>query len=133
VSAPNPRARYLADSIATASPARLLVMLYDRLALDLSKTEDAFRDGRPADASATMENAQEIVFELKTTLKLDVWEHAGKLDAIYTWLISELVGANIKVDADRVKACRTLVEELRDAFRQAAMSAAGAPTPNGSA
>ena len=35
------RARYLGDSIATASPQQLLVMLYDRLALDLERGHDA--------------------------------------------------------------------------------------------
>ena len=34
------RARYLSDRVATASPQQLLVMLYDRLALDLERGED---------------------------------------------------------------------------------------------
>ena len=33
------RARYLGDSVQTASPQRLLVMAYDRLALDLVRAE----------------------------------------------------------------------------------------------
>jgi len=44
---PNPAMlqRYLADSVATASPAKLLVMLYDRLVLDLNRSEEALRVG----------------------------------------------------------------------------------------
>jgi flagellar protein FliS len=34
---PAMRERYLADSISTASPAKLLVMLFDRLVLDLTR------------------------------------------------------------------------------------------------
>ncbi len=34
------RARYLGDAVATASPQQLLVMLYDRLALDLERATD---------------------------------------------------------------------------------------------
>ena len=39
------RDRYVGDSIATASPARLLVMLYDRLVLDLVQADQARTGG----------------------------------------------------------------------------------------
>ena len=37
--------RYAAESVATASPARLLLMLFDRLVRDLVMAEQAVRDG----------------------------------------------------------------------------------------
>jgi flagellar protein FliS len=49
------------------------------------------------------------------------------LAQIYTFLLTELVSANIKADADRVASCRRLVEPLRDAWREAALSVAAAP------
>jgi flagellar protein FliS len=126
---PNPalRDRYLADSIATASPAKLLTMLYDRLVLDLNRAEEALRAGDRNAASRQLIHAQDIVLELRTSLNMDVWDGAGRLAQVYTFLLTELVGANIRADADRVASCRGLVEPLRDAWREAALSVAAAP------
>jgi flagellar protein FliS len=117
---PAMRARYLADSISTASPARLLVMLYERLVLDLSRGEQALLAGDRAAASTLLMHAQDIVMELRTSLNMDAWDGAGGLAQIYTYLMTELVQANIKADAARVATCRSLVEPLRDAWREAA-------------
>jgi flagellar protein FliS len=122
IHSPAMRQRYLADSIATATPARLLVMLYDRLVLDLSRGEELLRAGDRNGASLHLLHAQDIILELRTSLNIDAWEGAEGLAQIYTWLLTELVGANIHADADRVAACRVLVEPLRDAWRDAALS-----------
>jgi flagellar secretion chaperone FliS len=133
MTAPNPamRGRYLADSVATASPARLLTMLYDRLVLDLNRGEEALRAGDRNAAWQQLVHAQDIVLELRTSLNADAWDGADRLAQIYTWLLTELVGANVNADADRVAACRGLVEPLRDAWREAALSlaASASPTP----
>jgi flagellar secretion chaperone FliS len=119
------RARYLGDTVATASPQQLLVMLYDRLALDLERAETALGAGDRQEAGAQLQHAQDIVFELRSSLQVDVWEGGPRLAALYGWLITELLQANVKGDRNRVKACRQVVEPLRDAWRQAAASLAG--------
>jgi flagellar protein FliS len=125
VTSPVMRARYLADSVNTASPARLLVMLYERLVLDLNRAEADLRAGRREEGGELIMHAQEIVLELRTTLDESVWEGAAGLAQLYGFLINELIQANIKADADKVKSCRTLVEPLLDAWRQAALSLVG--------
>lgn len=115
------RARYAADSLATASPARLLVMLYDRLVRDLVTAEEAVRGRDLAAASEQLLHAQAIVLELRTNLDLDVWDGARGLADLYTYLHGELVTANVTKDADRTARCRRLVEPLRDAWREAAL------------
>jgi flagellar protein FliS len=122
------RARYLGDTVATASPQQVLVMLYDRLALDLERAEAALAQGDRAAAGEQLNHAQEIVFELHSSLRVDVWEGGPRLASLYTWLITELVRANVKADRNRVAACRQVVEPLRDAWRQAAASLAGVPS-----
>ncbi len=124
MSVPSPamRERYLADSIATAPPAKLLVMLYDRLALDLDRAEKALRASDRRAASQHLIHAQDIVLELRTSLNLDAWDGATGLAQIYTFVLTELIGANMAGDADRVASCRALVEPLRDAWREAALS-----------
>ncbi|WP_091538244.1 flagellar export chaperone FliS [Modestobacter sp. DSM 44400] len=121
------RARYLSDTVATASPQRLLVMLYDRLALDLDRAHTALTAGDRAEANDQLQHAQEIVLELHSSLQIDAWEGAPRLSAIYTWLHGELIKANVKGDVRRVADCRKVVEPLRDAWREAAASLGSSP------
>ena len=117
------RARYLGDSVTTASPQQLLVMLYDRLALDLERAQQAVAAGDRQEATAQLQHAQDIVLELLASLRVDVWEGGPRLAALYDWLIREMAQATIKPDANRIGSCRSVVEPLRDAWRQAATGA----------
>jgi len=131
MTSPQLRNRYLADSINTASPGRLLIMLYDRLVLDLAQGEEAIRTNNRDQASERLNHAQEIILELRTTLDVDAWSGAAGLASLYGWLLTELIQANIKLDADKVAACRGIVEPLRDAWREAVVLAAANPAPVG--
>ena len=124
---PAMRERYLADSVATASPAKLLLMLFDRLVLDLSRGEQALLDGNRPEARENLLHAQDIVMELRMSLNHDVWEGAKDLDRIYAFVGTELINANVHGDAVKVRGCRDLMEPLRDTWREAALanSAAG--------
>lgn len=123
MTSPQLRDRYLQDSINTASPAKLLLMLYDRLVLDLMQGEDALRAADRPQANDKLTHAQEIVMELRVSLDVDAWSGAPGLANLYGYLLAELIGANIARDPDRVTVCRGLVESLRDAWREAAAAA----------
>ena len=128
------RARFLADAVATASPAKLLTMLYDRLVLDLSRAERAQTSGDRGAANVELQHAQDVVTELHSSLDTSGasgWAGATGLASLYTFLASELVEANISGDPARTAVCRGLVEPLRDAWHQAAQLAAqqSAPAP----
>jgi flagellar protein FliS len=113
------RARFLADAVATASPGQLLVMLYDRLVIDLTHAEEAVRTGNRETASHRLIHAQDIIAELRGTLDLTAWEGAAGLAQLYGFLLVELINANVKQDAEKVAACREIVEPLRDTWREA--------------
>jgi flagellar protein FliS len=115
------RTRVVSDSVATASPARLLTMLYDRLLLDLSRAEAAQVAGNREVAGQQLQHAQDIVLELVSSLRPDEWEGGRQLAALYGFLHSELVRANVNDDPERTQACRLLVEPLAAAWHQAAM------------
>ena len=127
MSAASLRARYLGNSIATASPHQLLVMLYDRLALDLERGHTAMAAGDRQQASEQLQHAQEIILELQASLRVDIWDGGPRLSALYAWLLSELIRANVKGDLRRVADCRAIVEPLRDAWAEAAASLATSP------
>jgi flagellar protein FliS len=123
-SSPVMRERYLADSVSTASPAKLLMMLYDRLVLDLTRGEQALLAGNRAEANTNLIHAQDILTELHMSLNMDEWSGAAGLAQLYTFTVTELVNANVRGDAARVASCRTLIEPLRDTWRDAALAAA---------
>jgi flagellar protein FliS len=118
------RARYLGDTVTTASPQKLLVMLYDRLALDLERAEAALTTGHRDESNTQLQHAQEIVIELQASLKVDAWDGAPRLAALYSWLLTELITAYVKGDLRRVGDCRRIVEPLREAWRGAAAALA---------
>jgi flagellar protein FliS len=116
----NPRARYQADVVATASPARLVCMLYDRLLLDIVQGRDALRQDHRVEADKYLRHGQDIVIELRNSLRVDEWDGGPRLASIYGWLLKELVLANVNRDADKAEECRRLVEPLREAWHSAA-------------
>ncbi len=118
---PSVTGRYVSDSVTTASPGQLLVMLYDRLALDLDRAEAALRSHQPA--HEYLLHAQDIIVELRCGLRPEVWSGGDALASLYTFLLTELIAANVKRDPQRVHACKQLVEPLRDAWREAAVIA----------
>lgn len=117
------RARYAADSIGTASPARLLTMLYDRLVRDLALAEAAIAAGQLEVAHNELVHAQAIISELAASLDADAWDGGPGLASLYGYLGAELVAANVAKDAAQVATCREMIEPLRDAWHRAAMEA----------
>jgi flagellar protein FliS len=107
--------RYVSDSVATASPGRLVVMLYNRLLLDLDRAERELRAGNAANEHLL--HAQEIVIELRASL-------ANGLADLYAFLLRELIAANIGKDPDRVATSSALLTPLRDAWAEAALQLA---------
>ena len=120
----NPAQAYVGQMVATASPARLLVMLYERLQLDLRRGIDAQESGDHGAASAHLLHAQDIVLELSASLRTDVWGGAPALGAIYDWLHRELVRANVSRDVAVTRDCLAIVEPLAEAWQEAALAAA---------
>lgn len=116
------RARYASDAVRTASPARLLTMLYDRLARDLLMAHQAVADGDVAAAHEQLVHAQQIILELRSSLDVTAWEGGPGLADLYDFLYRELVAANVGKDAARIADCQAIVEPLREAWHSAALA-----------
>ena len=110
------RNRYLNDSVVTASPARLVVMLYDALVRDLGIAQEALTQRDAVRAHERLVKAQAIVTELHDSLDLSVWDGAAGLAALYTYVLEQLVAANVAKDPAPVEAALDVVRPLRDQF-----------------
>ncbi len=114
------RDRYMSESVTTASPQRLLLMLYDRLCLDLRLAETALHEKDHPAGDRHLRHAQDILFELQGSLDLTAWPQGSDLFRVYGFLVTELAMANVQHDVARVTACRSIVEPLADAWHEAA-------------
>jgi len=119
---PSARAAYMDASVATASPARLLVMLYERLVIDCHRARDAQQAGEHQEAHRQLLHAQDIVMELRSSLKTDAWEGAPALASLYDYLHTRLINANIKRDPTITEHCLGLVQVLAQTWREAAQA-----------
>ena len=120
----SPQNAYLEASVATASPARLLVMLCDRLVVDLTRGLEAQRANNIETEHGELLHAQEIVLELRCSLRTEGWEGGPGLASLYDFLHLELVRANVTKDAGITEGCLGLVTDLAATWREAALQAA---------
>ena len=119
------RQRYAQDTVGTASPAKLLTMLYDRLSRDLLTAEQAAVVRDVVATHTNLVHAQEIISELASTLDVKLWAGGEQLLRIYEFCLQELVQANVHKDAQRIHAVREVLEPLRDAWHRAAKEVDG--------
>jgi flagellar protein FliS len=124
------RNKYVSDSVQTMSPGHLIVALYDRILLDLERTLAALAETDLYSAHSALMHAQEIVFELLTSLDVHQWPEGTTLAALYRHVQDLLVEANVAKQPGPVLACRELLLPLRDAWREAAglVPSAGGPS-----
>jgi flagellar secretion chaperone FliS len=120
------RSAYQSNSVATASPSRLLVMLFERLVLDAERGQAAIAAGDREEANRQLQHAQAIVTELQSTLEVDGMPAGRELMALYDYLQRRFIQANVAQDAVAAAECVRLSTDLCDTWREAALRAAAA-------
>lgn len=121
--------RYLTEAIVTASPATRLTMLYDRMIVDLRRADDGFESGDLKEVNDNLCHVQEILLTLRATLRTDLWEAAGELVSLYSFLHRELVLANLNKDREQARRAGTMIHELAEAWRQASQATSSEHVP----
>ena len=111
---------YLEETVATATPAKLLTLLYDRLARDVGQARTALQEGRRVDAEDRIDHAVEILTELLTTLDGRAWPGAGDLARIYAWMVGQILAARVRGDVEALASVHTMVMELGASWHEAA-------------
>jgi flagellar protein FliS len=115
------RARYLADAVATATPAKRIVLLYNRLWLDIQRAQAALDSPAAVDPADRdhLQHAQQIVAELLGSLDTAAWSGAPDLAALYGFLLCELIGEGLESRPGRLAAVSRIVADLRSSWQQA--------------
>ncbi|HRE88665.1 MAG TPA: flagellar export chaperone FliS [Myxococcota bacterium] len=116
----NPMKAYQRVRITTASPAELVVMLYDGLARFIGLAADAIDEERWTDAGRNFERAIEIVGHLRDSLDESVSASlVSSLDKTYVLWSRALIKAQLERDAESTRSVAVQVVEVSDSWRQA--------------
>jgi flagellar protein FliS len=107
---------YAQDSVLTAAPEKLVVMLYDGLARFLARGAAAVRAEDMAATGTALNRAGAILDELLATLDPAAGEITERLAEIYMFCKRELLAAQLKRDAKRIERVAKLLAELREAW-----------------
>jgi flagellar protein FliS len=111
---------YRDSAILTATPERLVVMLYDGANRFLIQGAAAMRAGDLTVTNDRLRRAEAIVNELRSTLDMSAGQVATNLESIYAFCQRLLLEARLKQDADKIDHVARLLRELRDAWDEAA-------------
>lgn len=110
--------QYRTAQVATADPARLVLMMYDGALRFAGQGRQAIEDGDVEKANAHLGRAQDIVTELTAVLNPEAGAIAENLQQMYDFIGSRLVEANVKKDVAPLAEAVGLMEELRETWRQ---------------
>ncbi len=113
----NPYAQYRQNSIETASPTRLVVMLYDGAIRFLSQALPVMHARQYDQQSLYIGKAQAVIAHLRDTLDHKAGGAvAGHLGGLYASLLDALTDANIHDKPERVEQAIEALRELREAW-----------------
>jgi len=118
------RTAYTAGNLRTASPQKLMLMLWDRLVLDVERGLRAQMAGDDAEAGRQLTHAQAIITEFQATLDTEGWTGGRELLALYGYLQQRLVQANVRNDKRATKEVLAHCRALCTTWHRAAQLAA---------
>lgn len=128
----SPYDKYRQSSVQTATPAQLLLMMYDGAIKFVRGGLEGLKDSNYQNANTFLNKAQTIVSELIVTLDYS-FEVSKGLAAMYEYINYLLVQANIKKEAGPAEEALGYLVELRETWSQAAKMSAvvGSDIANG--
>ncbi|MED4799696.1 flagellar export chaperone FliS [Bacillus atrophaeus] len=114
----NPYTAYQQNSINTATPGELTLMLYNGCLKFIKLANQAIHLGDMESKNVNLIKAQNIIQELNITLNRDI-ELSGSMEAMYEYIHRKLVEANIQSDKDILAEIEGYITDFRDAWKQA--------------
>ena len=118
-----PSQSYRTLAVETASPGRLILMLFDGAVRFLSAAEAGFEIEELRERNEAINNnlvrVQNIVTELQRSLDLKKGgEFARNMYALYDFMSTQIMEANIHKDVEPVKTVSRLLGDIRDAWME---------------
>ena len=108
---------YKQNSVTTASPGELTLMLYNGCLKFLGRAKLAIGEKNIQDRNYYIQRSQAIIAELMSTLNMDI-EISQQMLPLYEYMVRRLTEANIKNDVAIIEEVEGLVTEFRDTWKE---------------
>lgn len=115
----NSASAYQSQAVQTANQPHLLVMLLDRLAVDIARAALSIEASNFEAANENLQHAQQIVRLLSNSLDPDGFNGGHDLLSVYIFLEKHLIKANIEKSVTVVRECADLLRPIHEAWRRA--------------
>ncbi len=112
----NPYQTYKQNTVTTASPGELTLMLYNGCIKFIKQAKDNLAERKFEQKNTNIIKAQNIIRELMVTLNMD-YEISKQMLQMYDYIVHLLVNANIKNDSSLLDEAEGFVTEFRDTWK----------------
>jgi flagellar protein FliS len=114
--------------VATADPHRLILMLFDGALLAIAKAANAMQQNRIADKGRAISQSIDIVTNgLRASLSFSAGDElAERLAALYDYMVSRLLHANLHNDPGALSEVSGLLREIKSSWEEIANDPAAA-------
>ncbi len=110
--------RYREADIGSASPQKMIVLLYERAMRDLAQAGEALARGDRREVTRLVVHSQAIIAELRGALDHEVGgDVAANLESLYDWLFREHLALLAGPTAERLENCLKVLTPLVEAWR----------------
>ena len=118
--------RYLKQQLMSASPARLVAMLYDRAISLLTEVVDAIQYDDIERRWRANKKATDVIYHLWETLDMEQGgDVAANLHQLYGFMIKRLLAVDMDNNAEAAREVIRLLDPLRKSWHQMASAAEG--------
>lgn len=115
----NVKKSYLKNQVMSASPNKLIEMLYQGAIKSVKIAGIAIENDNPKKAHKELVRAQDILMELKGSLNTEVGGDVPEnLESLYEFMYQQLVKANMNKDQTLLPPVVKMLTELLDAWTQ---------------
>ena len=117
--------QYRQVRVNTASPGKLILMLYQGAIHALKKSVELIDKEDYEGKGACLIKAQDIVMELNMALDMQAGEVASSLQQLYLYIYRRLVKANMELDKEAIREAAGILERLYEAWEVAVQETEG--------
>ncbi|MBR1744158.1 MAG: flagellar export chaperone FliS [Lachnospiraceae bacterium] len=106
---------YQHNSVQTASPAKIILMLYDGAIKFCNMGLDGIRENNILKANTNIKKAENIIVQLRMDLDMK-YPVAKEFDQVYDYIYRRLVEANMKKDKEVLEEALEHIKTMRDTW-----------------
>jgi flagellar secretion chaperone FliS len=116
----NPYSQYLENQLNTATPGKLVLMIYDTAIRFATTAVEKMKEHKLDEQSANIIKVQNIILELISTLDMSADKQLGaNLYSLYSYMFDKLIYANIHDDVAALEETIEMLSEMRATWAEA--------------